>query len=323
MQAKLKGFGVATTDMSGKMLNGIQVIENLSKKFGQLTKAQQASVGESVAGVFQINILKAAMSDLSQETSNYKRALDTANKATNEAYTRNEQLNQTLDALVNRTLGNLTQMGATIGEGAFGPAIKNVLGLVNSTIEYFTKAGGAMEGFGQGIGKTLLTGLGKFISGPVLVFATAVFGKLALSLGGFAKKALLDVVGLNNATKQRAALEEMVVKAIAKEPALLARVKTGTLDVLSVEKQILATIQQQQAMRTGLTAYGGPMAASLYSRNVRVSGGGDPFVMGRRGPGRADGHVHNFAKGLIPSVERASARAAGYTPGAVKTMHQP
>jgi chromosome segregation ATPase len=109
-----------------------------------LTKSQQASVGESVAGVFQINILKAAMSDLSSQTSNYKRALDTANSATNEAYKRNEQLNQSLDALVNRTLANLTQAGASLGGGALGPAIENILGVVNTTIESFGKDG-AME----------------------------------------------------------------------------------------------------------------------------------------------------------------------------------
>ena len=321
VQAKLKGFGIATTDMSGKMLNGIQVIENLSKKFGQLTKAQQASVGESVAGVFQINILKAAMSDLSSATSNYKRALDTANTATNEAYQRNEQLNQTLDALVNKTLANLTQAGAALGGGLFGPAIENVLGLVNKTIESFGK-GGAMEDFGQTIGKGLLRGLGTFISGPGLVFATAVFGKLALSLGKFAMTALKDIVGLNSATKQRAALEEMVVRAIAKEPALYQQVMSGASGVLAVEKQILATIQQQQTMRTGMAMQGGNIAAALYGRGARVGASGAAFIPGR-GPGRAGGHVPSFAQGLVPSIERASARAAGYTPGAVKTMHQP
>ena len=236
VQSKLKGFGVATEDMSGKMLSGIQVMENLSKKFGTLTKSQQASVGESVAGVFQINILKAAMSDLSSETSNYKRALDTANSATNEAYKRNEQLNQSLDALVNRTLANLTQAGASLGGGVLGPAIENVLGVVNSAIESFGKDG-AMEGFGKTIGKGLMDGIGKFISGPGLVFAVAIFGKLAISLGKFATSALKDVLGINNATKQRAALEEAVVLTMAQEPGILAKIKAGTFDVYTYERK--------------------------------------------------------------------------------------
>ena len=71
-----------------------------------------------MAGVFQINILKAAMSDLVNVNSEYAKSLRIANAATNEAYVRNEQLNQTLDALVNKTLANLTQAGGRAGRGS-------------------------------------------------------------------------------------------------------------------------------------------------------------------------------------------------------------
>ena len=317
VQSKLKGFGVATEDMSGKMLSGIQVMENLSKKFGTLTKSQQASVGESVAGVFQINILKAAMSDLSSQTSNYKRALDTANTATNEAYKRNEQLNQTLDALVNRTLANLTQAGASLGGGALGPAIENVLGVVNATLESFGKDG-AMEGFGKTIGKGLMDGIGKFISGPGLVFAVAIFGKLALSLGKFATSALKDVLGINNATKQRAALEEAVVLTMAQEPAILAKIKAGTFDVYTYEQKILNTIKLQAAERRSLALTAGPIGGALYARGARVGRSGGAFIKG--GPGSASGFVPNFANA---GSERAAAAAGGYQAGAIRTMNQP
>jgi len=317
VQSKLKGFGVATEDMSGKMLSGIQVMENLSKKFGTLTKSQQASVGESVAGVFQINILKAAMSDLSSQTSNYKRALDTANSATNEAYKRNEQLNQSLDALVNRTLANLTQAGASLGGGALGPAIENILGVVNTTIESFGKDG-AMEGFGKTIGKGLMDGIGKFISGPGLVFAVAIFGKLAISLGKFATSALKDVLGINNATKQRAALEEAVVLTMAQEPGILAQIKSGTFDVYTYEKKILSTIRLQAAERRSMALTAAPIGRALYARGARVGQSGGAFMKG--GPGSASGFIPNFANA---GSERAAAAAGGYQAGAIRTMNQP
>jgi len=319
VQSKLKGFGVATEDMSGKMLNGIQVIENLAKKFDTLTKSQQASLGESVAGVFQINILKAAMSDLATETSQYKRALDTANSATNEAYKRNEQLNKTLDSLVNRTLANLTQVGSALGGDIFGPALNNVLSTVNNVIEAFSE-GGKFESFGEGIGKNLVKGIGKFIGGPGLIIATAVFAKLTLSLGKFAATAFKDIMGINNAVKQRVALEEIVVNTLASEPALLQKVKMGTLSVLDVEKQILATIKQQQAERAALKGYGGALAGSMYQRGTRVGSSGRAFSRGMGRMGRASGFVPNFADA---NGERAAAAAGGYTAGAIKTMNQP
>ena len=315
----LRNLGVAVTDFNGNALSGIQVLQNLANEFNGLSKATQSATAEQVAGVFQVNILKAALSDLSSANSNYASSLKVASSATDEAYKRNEQLNQSLDALVNRTLANLTSAGSSLG-GALEPAIRNVLGLVNSTIEAFGK-GGAMEGFGKSIGGGLIKGLGSFISGPGLVLVTAVFGKLALSLGKFANQAFKDILGLNSATKQRAALEEIVVNTMAKEPALLQRVKSGTVDILTVERDILATIRQQQAERRALSGYGGAVARSLYSRGARVGGSGGAFdPRFGRGPRRASGFIPNFAN---PNAERAAAAAGGYTAGAIKTMRQP
>lgn len=319
VQQKLENLGVATRSMSGEMLSGIQVLQNLAKNFDSLSKAQQSSTAESVAGVFQVNILKSALADLSQQNSAYAGALRAANTATDEAYRKNEKLNQTLDSLVNKTMANLVQAGSALGGNIFGPAISNVLNTVNSTIEAFSE-GGKFESFGEGIGKNLVKGIGKFIGGPGLIIATAVFGKLALSLGKFATTAFKDIMGINNAVKQRAALEEIVVNTLASEPALLQKVKMGTLSVLDVEKQILATIKQQQAERAALKGYGGALAGSMYQRGTRVGSSGRAFSRGMGRMGRASGFVPNFAN---PNVERAAAAAGGYTAGAIKTMNQP
>ena len=316
VQQRLENIGVATRDMSGNMLSGIKIVENLSKSFSGLTKAQQSSVSEQVAGVFQVNILKAAMSDLSQANSIYAGALRASNSATDEAYQKNEKLNQTLDSLVNKTLANLTQAGAALGGGAFGPAIENILGTVNSIIDAFGD-GGKLEKFGEGFGKDILTGIGKFIGGPGLIMATAVFAKLALSLGKFAKQALMDVVGINSATKQRAALEKAVVATIQSEPALLKQVEKGTLDIVSLEQRLLNTLKLQTAERAKMQAYARPIAGALYGRGARASDRGATY---RGKPGRASGFVPNFANA---GSERAAAAAGGYQAGAIKTMNQP
>ena len=318
VQQKLANIGVATRDMQGNMLDAVTVLRSLAGEFQNLSKQQQANIAENVAGVFQVNILRAALSDLSSEYSDYGRALKSSASATNEAYRRNEELNKSLDALVNKTLANLTQAGASLGGGLFGPSIEKMLGIVNTAIESFSE-GGAMEGFGKTIGKGLITGIGHFISGPGMVAAIAIFGKLAFSLAKFAGTALKDIVGLNKATKQRAALEDMVVRTIAKEPALLKKVKRGTLDVLDVEKRILNAIRKNNRERRKLTAYGGPIAKSLHGRGARMGSSGDPYM--RRGsPGGAAGFVPNFAN---PNAERAAAAAGGYKAGSIKTMSQP
>ena len=313
VQKKLRDMGISATDNFGRMKSGMTVLQNMADGFDSLTKSQQASLAENVAGVFQVNILKAALSDLSAATSHYKGALDAANSATNEAYQRNEQLNQTLDSLTNRTLVNLTKAGASIGGATLAPAIRKVLNSVNSVIDAFSK-GGMFENFGSTIGDGLLKGIGNFIKGPGLIIVGTAFIKLGLSLAKFAGSAFKDLMGLNAATQQRVALEEAVIAHIASEPALLAKVRTGTLNVLAVEKDILATVRLANAERLKIQAYAGPLAGALVGRGMRAGSKGATM------PGGAAGFVPNFAS---PGGERAAAAAGGYRAGSIKTMQQP
>ena len=316
VQQRLENIGVATRDMNGKMLSGIKVIENLARSFDGLTKAQQSSVSEQVAGVFQVNILKAAMADLSQANSVYKGSLQAANSAVDEAYVKNERLNQTLDALVNKTLANLTQAGASLGAGMFGPAIENSLGTVNSIIESFGE-GGKMEKFGEGFGSDILKGLGKFIGGPGLIAVTAVFGKLFLQLGKYAGSALKDVIGITAASKQREALEKSIVETLQREPGLYEKSKSGAKGLKEVQEDILQTMQAQALMQEQIISASKTIAGAAYAGGARVSKSGSVKF---KGPGKAGGFVPNFAN---PNAERAAAAAGGYQAGAIRTMNQP
>ena len=310
---KLRNIGVAVTDMQGNMLSGIQVMQNLANGFDSLSKSQQASVSESVAGVFQVNILKAAMSDLSSQTSNYTRALKVSNSATDEAYRRNEQLNQSLDALINRTLANLTQAGASLGGGALEPAIRRTLGFVNGAIESFGK-GGVMEGFGETFGKGIVDGIGKFIAGPGIAGITATIGVLFFKLTKFTGKAFSDIMGINKASSQRQAIESAIVTTMQAEPKLLQQVLNKEVSILSIEQQILATIRKQALERVAMARIAAPVTGSLMSKGVGIGRSGGMRM------GRAQGFVPNFANA---GAERASASAGGYKAGAIRTMNQP
>ena len=313
VQKTLRDMGVAVTDSNGKMLDAITILENLSGSYSRLAKAEQAAVGEQVAGVFQINILKAAMSDLVQKNSQYAQALRTANTATDEAYVRNQQLNQTLDALANKTLANLTQAGANIGGATLEPAIRKLLNGVNATIESFGE-GGQFERLGETLGKGLMTGVGAFISGPGILLAGVAIGKLVANLAKFAKTAFKEFMGLNKATQSRLALQETITSLLIKEPQLINKVKSSENGLLDLEQQILNTVKQQNAERR---------RAALIAKSLARSLGGRGVVTGPKGtvaPGAAGGFIPNFAN---PNSERAAAAAGGYRAGAIRTMNQP
>jgi TP901 family phage tail tape measure protein len=308
----LRNLGIAVTDFNGEALSGIQVLQNLAGGFNTLSKATQAQTAEQVAGVFQVNILKAAMADLSSTTSNYGRALRTSAGATDEAYRRNEQLNKSLDALVNRTTTNLTQAGASIGGTAIEPAIRKTLGVVNGILESFGD-GGALENFGKNWGKGIMQGLGDFIAGPGLVVITATVGKLFFNLTKFTGKAFADIMNINKASQQRQGIQTAIVQTLAKEPALLQSVLNKDTTILGLEQQILRTLKAQTLERAAMNTIASPIAASVASKGGRIGRSGGLFM-------GASGFIPNFANA---GAERAGAAAGGYKAGAIKTMTQP
>ena len=313
VQKKLAAIGVATRDMQGQMLPATRVLENLSTKFQELSKNQQNQIAESVAGVFQVNILRAALGDLSSKYGVYNRALKESATATNEAYLKNEQLNQTLDALVNKTLANLTKAGAAIGGATLKPAIENVLGLVNSAIGAFGE-GGRFEEFGKGIGKDLMEGVGKFISGPGLVIATAGIIKLGASFVGFAKDALKGFADIGRQAATRRNVEAQITSELTRQPEILKRIQAGELSAAAAAKDMLAAMKA-----TNLQADKLAMTSRAIAANMFGLAGGARGLRGS-GAGRAQGFIPNFAN---PNAERASAAMGGYKAGAIKTMNIP
>ena len=127
----LEEIGVATKDQEGNVLPLIQILNSLSQTYEKLGSTQRSQIAETVGGVFQINVLKAALGDLSKEYSIYSGALRTSSGATDEAQTRNEALNQTLAATINKTVANLQSAATDIGGLALAPAIEKALGGIN------------------------------------------------------------------------------------------------------------------------------------------------------------------------------------------------
>ena len=252
VQKKLRAIGVETRDMTtGAMLPATKVLQNLANRFQDLSQAQQNQLAESVAGVFQVNVLRAALGDLASKYGVYNRALRESATATDEAYKKNEQLNQTLSAMVNRTLANLTKAGAGIGEATLKPAIENVLGAVNAAIGAFSE-GGRFEQFGKGIGKDLLKGVGDFIAGPGLAILTVGIGKLAINFAAFAKTAVAGVLELNRNVTLRKNLEAQVTAELQRQPNIIKAIERGEISAAAAAKDMLATMKATNAEATKL-----------------------------------------------------------------------
>jgi TP901 family phage tail tape measure protein len=307
---QLEALGVAVRDLNGNTAPAIQVLTGLASKFDELGSAQKSQVAELVGGVFQINILKAALGDLSKQYSVYGNALKISQGATDEATRRNEELNKTLSALLNRTLANLTKVGSDIGSLSFAPAIEKVLGGINTALESFDIKG---DSIGGKIGKGIFEGIGSFVSGPGLALLIGVFLKIFGNLAKFTTDAVRTVLGLNKEAQAQAQIQERINNILAQNPQLIQNILNKQVSLLQVEKDILTVIQAQSQARQQSTAIATSLTRGLISKGVTSEKG---VITAKT---KSQGFIPNFSA----NREVMGAIAGGYMPGNVRSMNIP
>jgi TP901 family phage tail tape measure protein len=308
----LEAIGVATKDQQGNILPLISILNSLSNVYGKLSGVQRAQVAELVGGVFQINVLKASLADLGNQYSIYSRALDVSNGATNEANARNEELNQTLSATINKTLANLQKLAAQVGNIAIAPTLKNLLGGLNTALENFQPES---EDIGSRIGEGLLKGVGSFLGGPGVLLAASALFKIFERLVTFSADAFKSLTGLNAKAAEQQALQGQILNLIGRNPQIIEQINSGNVNTASLHKEILTLIQQETAAMQRQVAVADALSKSLISSGVRVAQTGP-----MRGiPTKSAGFIPNFNA----NQEVAGALAGGYMPGKVKQTFIP
>ena len=304
---QLEELGIKVRTLEGSTLPAIQILSNLAGTFNTLGDSQRAQVAETVGGVFQINILRAALADLGKEYSVYNNALRTSSSSTNEAISRNEALNQTLSSLINKTFVNLTKVGSDFGKISFGPTIENLLSLLNKGLESIDLEGG---GIGSKIAKSIFEQIGAFISGPGVVLLTAIVSKLVFNLGKFAAQSLQVLLNLNTKAEERVAIQTKINQVLSQEPALVQAVYNKEISVLDVENKILSIIRQQTIEREKAASLSTAIAGGLVGKGLTSKGG---TLKAKSG-----GFIPNFS-----AAEIYGALAGGYMPGNVRQMNMP
>jgi TP901 family phage tail tape measure protein len=308
---QLENLGIQARNLDGSFRPAIDTLSQLATTFDGLSDSQRANVAELVGGVFQINILKAALGDLGKQYSIYNNALDTSTGATDAAVKRNEQLNQTLSALINKTTTNFTKLAADVGGLTLAPAIEGVLGNINSALESFNLADA--KGPGEKLAKGLLEGLGNYISGPGLALIGAVIGKLFINLAKFSGQAVGQILEINKGTQQQAEIQQRINSILSQNPNLIQGILNKEISLLSVENDILKVIQAQTVAREQSARISNTIAGSLIGRGVTSAGG--------KISAKSGGFIPNFNS--AEQAEVYGAYLGGYKPGAISRMNIP
>jgi TP901 family phage tail tape measure protein len=286
-------LGISDTTTSGELKSTIQLLQDLGSVYDTLGARQQAAVAEQVGGVFQINILKAALADLGKEYSIYSSALDVAAGTTDQAIRRNEELNKTYAAQLNVLQENARQIASAAGERLIGPSIDRLVGGSNTLLGGINESDG--RGFGAVLGKGILDGLGQFISGPGLALIGGVLLKLFRDLGKFATGSVQQLLGLNTAATQQKDLQASITQILAKNPQLLELALKGEQGLNTAASSLLANLQKQTVELQKQAAVAAQLSKAFISQaGVRIAGG-VPVAPPSK-PGKAAGYIPNFAE---------------------------
>ncbi|MFM9826631.1 phage tail tape measure protein, partial [Flavobacterium sp.] len=206
----LEEFNVQTKDLQGNVLSADVLLQNLANTYKTLSTAERSAISEQVAGIQQINQLKALLGDLARANSVYGQALKTSSGSVNEAIDRNKSLNETLKATLNSTKLNALEFSETVGKLALAPALKFPIGTANALFDIFKDKDQDSKSTGQKLGEGILRGIGSVLSGPGLVLATAIVTNTLKELGRFTLSIVSDYSSLNNKTKEQVNVQQAI-----------------------------------------------------------------------------------------------------------------
>ena len=313
VQELLGSLGVDTSEGQ----SAVSLLQQLATTYDTLGATQKSYIAEQVGGVFQINILKAALSDLGKEYSIYGRALDTSLTSTDQAIRRNELLNQTVSALSSQAYANLEQAASKIGSLVFEPNAKGFLSGFNDLLSSFNNID--VESAGGKLMAGFFKGIGDFIGGPGAVLATAVLVKLFSRLTQFAAGSAKELLGTNKAAQQQAAIEQSILSILQKNSQFTSQILSGKMTTVQAEKELLNYLTAQSNVLREQERLSKVIGTNLRMAGVSVGASGIPMVAaaGKSKKAAASGYIPNFAsdQAIGQAMENAGAKEHGYKAG--------
>lgn len=322
---QLKDIGVAVTDQSGKLLDGIEILKNYAAVTRNLSQTEKNRADELLGGVYQINQLQGLIKDLTSANSVYTNSLRAASNATDEASKKNDELNKSLSSRITALSNTALQVGADIGKAVLQPLLEVGISVSDTILKalspelYTDQAEKTSKSIGDSLGKNIAKGVGQFLvlaGGPI---AGALGASIAARLLSFSKGAIGSQLSQINAPFVRALegkpffsgdyqkqlnLQNQITEAVIKSGAASgmtignvrqeAQARRALLQYLRQENQELerkAVLSQQV---TSYLTQRGVSSTTQVNRTRPQSQARDP----RTGRFIASGYIPNFAMSM-------------------------
>ncbi len=279
---------------------GVQKLQALSKALENITDPTVASqIKELAGGVFQINVVSAALKDIGSDASVFGQATEKSFNATNEATSKNIALNEQLSAQLNSLVVSVTSLGAKLGGITFGPLLQNLVGLATKLSDMLDGALDPEKGnkFIQGLFKFI----GGFLSGPGLALFTVAFAKIFGTVFKFAKEGFKTVMQMGSAAERIKNIEGGIVGLLQKDANLRKTLASTTATQAQKEQAVIAAIQRENTLLTQQEQLVRSIARQAAAKGVTGFSGTAGFT-GKRGKRFAAGGAGEMEPDLMTAM---------------------
>ena len=310
---QLKEIGVETKNAEGATRPLIGILRDLAKQYDSLAPSVKATTSELIGGVFQINIVKAALSDLGKEFSIFDSALKTSIASTDEANKRNEALNQTLSAMVNKTFANLQKVAADAGTDMFSPMLKNLVGGLNSALEGLSEDADTKNA-GAKIASGIFKGIGDFLQGPGILLGAVALFRIVGRIYSTSTDALKSIVLTSGEQEKLRQTKMATFNILQKEPDILQKVLNNTMSIEEAHNKILESINDEtEALRLQMSL-ASDISKALVKGGVSVPESG-PFAGRLTSSKKAGGYKPDWMGETMAMSQHGYSRSDMRDPG--------
>jgi TP901 family phage tail tape measure protein len=311
---QLQAIGVNVKDANGEIQPAINILKQYARIYDTLTPSLKANTAEQLAGVFQVNVLKAVLPELARETGKFEQALKVANETTSEASERLKLLKSTTKGTLNETVVSLQQTASEIGNLTIKPVVDNILKSLTGLSDVISPD--KFFGLGENVGRGVYEGIGKVISGPGLILLGTVLGKIGVNLFKFLSESSASFLGLNREAQKQAQIQNVIQNILAQRPKDVERILNQEITLNDAAKIFNKELIRSERHYENLINLSTKLAANqnILKRTATGRGG-----FGTNAEGLIPNFVPNFAADA--DMERKAAKRGGYQSGSVRRMN--
>lgn len=252
-----KTYNIDVQFDDGSLVDAYTVLEKLGQKLAELPNdVAKANLIKKVAGGrFQANIATAILQDFGQgKEGNAAKALKIQESAAGAAASKTEELNRTLDTIINKTQVSAQQFAGLFGNFALADNAKEIINLLNGGLEKMNSLLDPENTEAMAIAfRAFAKAVGDVATGPGLAFISFIFGKLAIDFTKFGISSAATFLKINQGAKETEVIEKSINSALSTNQDLRNRILSIGNSELSIRKSIVETYAQEANLLTAIS----------------------------------------------------------------------